>query len=120
MTQFPDDDKPLVEFLRQHRGHIPPSAPDLESQIMQAVASAPPQPQWRRQIWILPSALVASLLVTWAGYRVLVPNTASTASTNTAELEAFLATNWDSVVAGETPASSSSQDAEADWLLSEN
>jgi hypothetical protein len=51
---------------------------------------------------------------------VLVPNTASTASTNTAELEAFLATNWDSVVAGETPASSSSQDAEADWLLSEN
>lgn len=118
MTQFPDDDKRLVEFLRQHRGHVPPSAPDLESQIMQAVASAPPQ--GRRKIWLLPSAIVASLLVTWAGYRVLVPHTASTASTNTAELEAFLATNWDSVVAGETPASSSSQDAEADWLLSEN
>ena len=117
MTQFPDDDKPLLEFLRQHRGHVPPSAPDLESQIMQAVASAPLQ--GRRKMWILPSALVASLLVTWAGYRVLVPNTASTASTNTAELEAFLATNWDSVV-GETPASSSSQDPEADWLLSEN
>ncbi|MBD2744048.1 hypothetical protein [Coleofasciculus sp. FACHB-1120] len=117
MTQFPDDDKPLIEFLRQHRGHVPPSAPDLESHIMQAVASAPPQ--GRRKMWLLPSAIVASLLVTWAGYRVLVPNTASTASTNTAELEAFLATNWDSVV-GETPPSSNSQEAETDWLLSEN
>jgi hypothetical protein len=98
MTKLPNDDERLVDFLRQHAGDPPPAAPKFEEQLMQAVASSP---QWqrlgRRQKWILPSAIAASLLFAWTGYRVLMPPPPPDAS-----LAEFMENNWDSVV-GEVP-----------------
>ncbi|MBD1931267.1 MULTISPECIES: hypothetical protein [Cyanophyceae] len=116
MTQFPNDDKRLVEFLRQNQGDVPTAAPGLESKIMQAVASSPRQSHKRRQMWIVPPAIAACLLAAVTGYLMLVP---TTASVKTAELEAFMENNWDSVV-DESPETSKSQDPEASWWLADN
>lgn len=76
MTNLPNDDQHLVDFLRQNRPEIPPSSPELEERIFQAIASSPP-PQLqhnspnrffrRRQLWLVPPAIAASLALVWAG-----------------------------------------------------
>lgn len=104
MTKFPEDDQPLKEFLRQNASTPPPAAPNLETRIMQAVASSSDlKISRRRHLWLVPSALAASLLTGWAVYRAIVPPPLDNAA-----LEAFMTDNWDSVVVGEG--------TETDWL----
>lgn len=76
MTKLPNDDQNLVDFLRQNRPEIPPANPELEERIFQAIASSPlPQLQnnspnrffRRRQLWLVPPAIAASLALVWAG-----------------------------------------------------
>jgi len=112
MTKYPhDDDERLVEFLRQHRPSVPPAAPNLEQQILLG-ASSHMRHQGRRQLWFVPPTIVAGLLMTWGGYRILSP---SSPSVDTASLETFLVNNWDGVV-GDTSVAPQSDTAEADWL----
>jgi len=112
MTQLPPDDKRWQEFLRQHRPTPPPAAADLEEQLMNQIATSP-QPTLTRQLWSVPSALAAGLLMVWSGYRTLIP---SPELSNSASLEAFLENNWNEVV-GETPVSLASNSTQTDWTL---
>jgi hypothetical protein len=114
MTQFPSDDQRLVEFLRQHVGSVPPAAPGLEQQIMQAVASSPQQPKdgvlgvfsWQNSK-LFAGLATASLLIAWTGYRLLTPPKPSAAELAT--VETFLESNWDGVAGG--------SNADGDWFL---
>jgi anti-sigma factor RsiW len=91
----PNDDDRLKEFLRQHAGAVPPAAPNLEQQIMVAVASSP-QPARYRRLWFVPPAIAAALAIAWAGSRLLVP--APLSATELASLEAFMESNWNGVL----------------------
>jgi hypothetical protein len=112
MSNFPDDDERLIKFLHQHRPPVPPAAPDLEERIVLAASSSSRQPR-RRQLWAVPPALAAGLIISWMGYRVSTP---PPAPADPASVEAFLINNWDGVV-GETPAASQSYSAETDWQM---
>ena len=94
MTKFPDDER-LVDFLRQHASAIPPAAPDLEQQVMAAVAASPRLPARHRPLWFVPTA-VAVAVIAWAGHRLLVPVAPS--ATDLAGIEAFMESNWDGVL----------------------
>ena len=59
MTKFPDDDERLVDFLRQHASAVPPAAPNLEQQVMAAVAASPHLPPNRR-VWFVPTRCCCS------------------------------------------------------------
>lgn len=105
MTKFPENnDKPLVDFLRQHAGTPPPPAPNLETQIMQAVTSSTTRQQTpsRRYLWVVPPAIAASLLIAGAVHQILHPPSPEPT------LEAFMKDNWDSVLVGEG--------TDTDWL----
>lgn len=103
MTFVPQDQEPLVDFLRQHRPIPPPASADLELQIVKAVESLP---AWgsqvrglhlsRRGLWQASSAIAASLLIILSGDRDLKNSNPSPAEL--ASLEAFLETSWDGVV----------------------
>lgn len=118
MTQLPPDDRQWQEFLRKHRPVPPPAAADLEEQLMNAIERSP-QTASSRRLWAVPSALAASLLMAWSGYRTLIPSPAL--STNSASLEAFLENNWNDVL-GETPApvGSPNNTIQSDWMLEAN
>lgn len=40
MSNLPNDDQRLVDFLRQNRPEIPPSSPDLEEKLFHTIASS--------------------------------------------------------------------------------
>ncbi|MFB2934411.1 hypothetical protein ACE1B6_03960 [Aerosakkonemataceae cyanobacterium BLCC-F154] len=76
MSKLPNDDQNLVEFLRQNRPEIPPTNPELEEKLFQAIASSPhPQLHDRssnnssrfRKLWLVPPAIAASLALAWTG-----------------------------------------------------
>lgn len=110
MTQLPPDDKQWQEFLRKHCPTPPPPAVDLEEQLMSAIKTT--EPVINRQPWALPSAIAASLLMAWSGYRILIPLPRS----YNASLEAFLENNWNEVVR-ETSETSQSNSSQVDWIL---
>lgn len=89
-----EEDLTLIEFLRQHRGISPPSAPDLEDRIMEAVAVCPRQSPQRRYLWLVPSAIAIGSVLTWAGSQLYAP---LTAPLETAEVEQFWTENWEAV-----------------------
>lgn len=109
-----NSNKKLVDFLKQYRPDIPEAAPDLEQKLLAALdrdevdrpqinhlASQFNRPEKRSRIslipkWAFPPALAAGLLVSWSGYRLLVP--APVHPDDAAHLEAFLINNWDGVL----------------------
>ena len=130
MSKLSKDDEPLVEFLRQNCPKIPPPAPNLEEQIMAAVERQSSSTEKTRQLlsnrsqrlWLVPPVLgklsagiAAGLLMTWTGYRVLIP---ATNTVDTPSLEAFVENNWDGIV-GEFPREQS-EGSESDWWLQTN
>lgn len=45
MSRFSEDDSKLTEFLKRHQPVVPAANPDLEDQLMSAIASTPqPRP----------------------------------------------------------------------------
>lgn len=76
MSKLPNDDQRLVDFLQQNRPEIPPSSPDLEEKLFQAIASSS-TPQLHhnsrnhssryRQLWLVPPAIAASAALVLAG-----------------------------------------------------
>ena len=103
MTLPPEDDhppadRPLTEFLQQHRLPAPPAAPELEDRLMAAIdrAQKPQRSRSRPVVWLIPPAIAAGLVATLLGYHTLAP--AQLTASETANLEAFLETNWQSAV----------------------
>lgn len=109
-----NSDENLVSFLKQYRPNLPEAAPDFEHKVLAAIdknelaaieLNNRGEPQFTRsqkksgsvgfRKWMFPSAMAASLLVFWSGYRVLV--TAQKAD-EAAHLEAFLVNNWEGVL----------------------
>jgi hypothetical protein len=124
------DDEKLVDFLQQYRPNIPEAAPDFEEKLLAAldrdevdrpqISSRKLQfnsPDRRSRMpsipqWVFPGAIAASLLVSWSGYRLLVP---VAVHPDEAHLEAFLINNWEGVAncSSEEIAGDRSQ---TDWL----
>ncbi|MBW4580081.1 MAG: hypothetical protein KME42_10975 [Tildeniella nuda ZEHNDER 1965/U140] len=103
MSQFPNDDHELVDFLKQHRPQIPPADSALETQLLAAIEALPPQdelarfrrshPRTKRSIaWLVPPTLAAGLLASVVGYRSLMP--AKPSAAELANLQAFIESNW--------------------------
>ncbi|MBW4619076.1 MAG: hypothetical protein KME17_06925 [Cyanosarcina radialis HA8281-LM2] len=115
MTKQNDDDR-LIEFLRQHRPSVPPVAPDLEDQILQAVAASDVKHPRRRLLWVLPPAIAAGALIAWVGYQILSPPQVPKIAVDPASVEAFLEDNWNAAI-GETPEVTPSGPNGSDWLL---
>jgi hypothetical protein len=103
-----DEEAALIAFLRQHQPSVPAAPIVLEDQIMQAIALprqrvAPQQPtrwehlwtQWRRS-WAVPSAVAASVLMAWGGYRLTLP--AQPSAAELAQLQTFMESSWDGAV----------------------
>ncbi len=96
MTQFPDDDPKLTQFLRQNRPQPPSASSSLEDRILTAIEQ-PQQPRqsrhrrWYRSRWI-PPAIAAGLIASLVSYRTLVP--VRTNPTDVASLEAFVENSW--------------------------
>ncbi|MEH2111074.1 hypothetical protein [Nostoc sp.] len=100
MTQLPNDDPDLVNFLCQHRPDVPPASPDLEQQILQQVKAWPQAPlrHYSRPRLVLP-ALAAGLVAAIVGYRAFIP--VQTSPAEFATLEGFIESNWQGTVSNE-------------------
>ncbi|MEH1793391.1 MULTISPECIES: hypothetical protein [unclassified Nostoc] len=100
MTQPPDDDSDLINFLCQHRPEVPPASPDLEQQILQQVKACPLPPlrHYSRLRLVLP-ALAAGLVAAIVGYRAFIPVQPSPAELAT--LQNFIESNWQDTVSNE-------------------
>ncbi|MEG4842080.1 hypothetical protein [Microcoleus sp. B9-D4] len=131
----PSSDQDLVNFLKQHRPNIPEAVPDLEQKILAAIESdrasvfpetirkktrlsASAKSDERLKIssvskWAVSSAIAASLIVFWSGYRPF--QTAQLPDEETAKLEAFLVTNWEGVL-HDSPQESMTDRSQTDWL----
>ncbi|KAM3115814.1 hypothetical protein [Phormidesmis sp. 146-33] len=94
MSQFPDDHD-LVKFLRQHRPVSPPASEDLEDALMSALPEMAPA-QRPRYLWVVPSAIAATLVASFLSYRAFLPPQPS--PTELASLEDFMETNWHNTV----------------------
>ena len=102
MSQFPNDDHELVNFLKQHRPQTPPSSPMAEDRLLEAIAVVPKtktvvafrrsQRVQRSSIWLVPPAIAAGLVATIVGYRAFVP--AKPSAAELANLQAFIESNW--------------------------
>lgn len=116
MNPFPEDDKPLTEFLKQHQPVAPPARVDLEDQILTAVEAtiSPKKFVWRdrrtssgtsqrRQAWLIPSTIAAGIIVTVVGYRAFAP-TPQPNPAEVADLEAFIENNWSNTVTSDPSA----------------
>lgn len=126
-----NSDKKLVDFLKQYRPDVPDAAPDLEQRLLAALdrdevdrtqISRPESPlnlpEKRSRIssiakWAFPPAIAASLLVSWSGYRLLIPTPVH--PDEVAHLEAFLLNNWDGVL-NEDNGEIAGDRSQTDWL----
>lgn len=93
MTQFPNDDQDLINFLRQNHPEVPPASPDLEQQILRQVQTLPHQTSRRypRRGLIPAAAIAAGIVTTILSYLTFVP--ASPSQAELASLEAFIDSN---------------------------
>jgi hypothetical protein len=94
MTQFPPDDEKLIQFLKQYRPLPPAHGEHLEEQLIKLIEGQPKlslgfSPRWW---WMIPSILVATLLVAWGSSRQLSPSPQIAATSG--ELEDFLVDSW--------------------------
>ena len=120
MKQLPDyqNDEQLVAFMRQYRP-VPPAAEDnLETKLMQMVQQQPRQKKLvSSPLWIVPSAIAASILLLWGGYSILRPSS-QLAKAKDADLEVFLVDSWNGSM--KTNMLSYANTPEADWYLLTN
>ena len=101
MSRFSEDDLPLTEFLKRHQPVVPAANPDLEDQLMSAIASTP-QPRLalistsqvqRRILWAVPSAIAAGLVAMVVSHRTFAPVSQPSAA-EVAELQTFIESTW--------------------------
>lgn len=106
MSRFSEDDLKLTEFLKRHQPVVPAANPDLEDQLMSAIASTPQPrltvvskaPVQRRILWAVPSAIAAGLVAVVVSHRPFAPVSQPSAA-EVAELQNFIESTWDDSVA---------------------
>lgn len=125
---FPEQDRPLVDFLRQHRPSPPPPARDLEADLLAAIAAEPrplslpsaaPElselgnqgtvPNLRQWFTLIP-ALAAGFALAWGTMRPPQNSPAIAQDGPERELAVFFEASWNG---------SLSQTASYDWMSSE-
>lgn len=113
-----DNDRRLVEFLRQNAPVPPPANPNLESRLLQQVAHHPRLRSRRGwQYWFIPGAIAAGGLLGIGGYRLLNPQPQLAADpAQIEELEAFVLDNWGDTI-GARPDSTATSSLTNSWLL---
>lgn len=110
MNPFPEDDKPLTNFLKQHRPVTPSAKADLEDRILATIAANSSLEEFvqrdrhlssgtsqQRKAWVVPAAIAAGVVATVIGYRTFIP-AAQPSPTEVAELEAFIENSWSTTV----------------------
>lgn len=85
------DDEELSHFLRRYRSHPPAAAPDLEDRIIQ---SLPKRSRGTRSIVLLMAGIAAAFI------GVIFAQPVRSPSPDSATLEAYLESNWSTVVDG--------------------
>lgn len=111
MNKFSEEDRPLVEFLRQHYPSAPPAGLELEDRLLQAIE---PQRSSKRHLWLVCGTLAAGFLAAIALPSIFTPTPVSEAEA--AQLEAYMERHWGEVVAG-----NEADLAETDlWLLDDS
>lgn len=70
-----NDDRQLLQFLKQYQPLPPPPVPDAEAQLMAIITKDPaPKPRSPTQIvWIFPVAIAAGIVVLWGKNTPLQP-----------------------------------------------
>uniref|UniRef100_A0ACD5GZA7 Uncharacterized protein n=1 Tax=Desertifilum tharense IPPAS B-1220 TaxID=1781255 RepID=A0ACD5GZA7_9CYAN len=71
MSQFSEEDRPVVEFLRQYRPPVPPAQPELEDRVMEAIPRFHRRP--KRPLWLVSGTLAAGFLAAIATHSILSP-----------------------------------------------
>jgi len=97
-----NDDRALTAFLKQHRPIAPAPAPTLEAHLMQTIATQHHLDRVSRTRWwlrVVPAAIAAMVLLSWAGYRLIVPPPLTPQQVS--ELESFMETAWTGSVSHE-------------------
>ena len=119
MNKFPNDhdDQKLIAFLKKHRS-LPPSADNkFEMELMNKINQLPQektQPSQRPSLWIIPSAIAASLILLWGGINWLSPSPQTAQVATDEELEEFLLNGWYGAM-GETSYTNAQSDFEEEW-----
>ncbi|MFP4300260.1 MAG: hypothetical protein ACLFT0_20820 [Spirulinaceae cyanobacterium] len=113
-----DNDRRLVEFLRQNAPVPPPVDPNLESRLLQQVEH---HPRWRSrsspQYGLIPGAIAAGLLLGIGGYHLLNPQPQLAQNPQQIEeLEAFVLDNWGYTIGSTTDATATNSLSNS-WLL---
>lgn len=107
MSQLPNDDQRLINFLKQYHPSTPEPVANLEEQIMAALdqdlvqESSPPRHSrrvMRAFKWVF-SFMAAGLTLLWIGDRLSQPS--SLTAIEQSQLEGFIQSNWNEVM-GET------------------
>ena len=122
MSRIPQNRYPWVDFIKQHQPQPPAAPADLEARLMQAVETemrvAKPRPiplrPRRISFWAIPSAIAASLLVAFTGYRTFIV-ASSPSDEELTNLSAFMESSWDGTM--ESSSSNSDLALASDWLL---
>lgn len=91
MNPHPEDDEELTSFLRRYRSHPPAAAPDLEDRIIQ---SLPQRSRISRPIVLFAAGIAASFI------GILIAQPVRSPSADPATLEAYMESNWSTVVDG--------------------
>ncbi|MBE9168468.1 hypothetical protein IQ238_13415 [Pleurocapsales cyanobacterium LEGE 06147] len=95
MTHLPqDEERNLVNFLRQNYPVPPPAKSDEEEQLMELLQQQPyrSQQQKRKPLWMISSAIVAGILLLWGSDRWLQYKTQLVIDADA--LATFLVTTW--------------------------
>ncbi|MCY7393409.1 MAG: hypothetical protein LH647_18515 [Leptolyngbyaceae cyanobacterium CAN_BIN12] len=101
MSRFSEDDLKLTEFLKRYQPVVPAANPDLEEQLMSAIASTPQSrltvvsntPVQRRILWAVPPAIAAGLLAMVVNHRTFAP-VSQPSPAEVAELQTFIESTW--------------------------
>lgn len=109
-----DDDRKLINFLRQNRPVAPssPNSLDLEQKLMTAIAkdSHREHSSSLHLIWAIPSAITTGFLLTSVGLNLKTPQM----TIESEELEKFLVDNWQDTLSDKSVVTIQE---ESDWLL---
>lgn len=140
MTSLPpDDERKLVNFLKQYRPSPPQPHGKLEQRLMQQIQPIPHTSKYSAYFrWFIASAIAACGLLGWGAYRWFnsSPQIAFTSESNqpaaktvppgaldgvlasravtSAELETFLVESWTGAM-GYTVSEADNQSSELDW-----
>ncbi len=116
MLPNPNEDKDLVDFLRQYRPEVPSPLPDLEERLLQQLQVLPSEIEINSVVktnrktqkinspyhrlaaflspsfWFIPSVLATGLVASLVSYRVLTPRQPSAAEL--ADLQSIMESDW--------------------------